>query len=114
VFTKATGLNTVKADKRVTEGIQAVQRRFVLRPDGTAPLTMMRDSVVRRDPALVDAKKPASTIEEIPGYVWDTGAGAAIKETPLKIGDHGADAMRYLVMQKDLGRRTRIDRVISW
>jgi phage terminase large subunit len=114
VFTEATGLNTVKADKRVTEGIQAVQRRFALRPDGTAPLTMMRDSVVRRDPALVDAKKPASTIEEIPGYVWDTGAGAAIKETPLKIGDHGADAMRYLVMQKDLGRRTRIDRVISW
>lgn len=113
-FTKETGLNTVPAMKKVQEGIQAVQRRLVPRSDGTAGITLMRDAVVRRDPSLVDAKKPASTVEEIPGYVWDTGAGQAVKETPLKIGDHGADAMRYLVAQRDLRNRTRTDRVLEW
>jgi hypothetical protein len=109
-FTNATGLNTVAAMKKVQEGIQAVQRRLVGRPG----ITLMRDAVVSRDLSLVDAKKPGCTVEEIPGYVWDTGSGAAVKETPLKIGDHGADAMRYLVAQKDLVAKVRVDRSISW
>jgi hypothetical protein len=63
---------------------------------------------VRRDPALVDAKKPTCTAEEVPGYIWDTGLGKAPKEQPLKADDHGCDAKRYMVAHKDLGGVTRV------
>jgi phage terminase large subunit len=107
MFSRTTGLSTVAAKKDVDLGIQAVQRRFALRKDGTHGLALMRDAVVDRDALLVDAKKPASTLEEVPGYIWDRGTGKVVKETPLKRDDHGCDAMRYLVVQKDLrGRPT--------
>jgi hypothetical protein len=54
------------------------------------------------------------TEEEIPGYVWDPGTAAARaaekppKEAPLKENDHGCDAMRYVVAERDLGGRPRI------
>lgn len=37
-------------------------------------------------------------IEEIGGYVWDEKAAQAGEEKPLKIADHGPDALRYGVM----------------
>jgi hypothetical protein len=103
------GLSTVAAHKSVSDGIQAVQAR--LRPDGTGQprLMLMRDA--RRhspDPELVDAKRPTCTAEEWAGYVWDTGAGKAPKEQPLKVDDHGMDATRYLVAEVDLGARPRV------
>jgi phage terminase large subunit len=100
------GLSTVAATKAVTEGIQAVQKR--LRPAGELGkprIMIMRDSTVKRDAELADAKKPTSTAEEVVGYVWDRGTGKAIKENPVKLDDHGCDAMRYLVAQIDtIGR----------
>jgi hypothetical protein len=101
------GMSTVAATKTVSDGIQAVQAR--LRPvgDGRPRLFLMRDAVVERDSELVEARKPASTAEEITGYVWDTGAGKALKEVPLKVDDHGMDAKRYLVAERDLGARPR-------
>lgn len=68
-------------------------------------LMLMRDAVRRRDQSLVDARKPASTLEEIPGYIWDDHK---TKEQPRKEDDHGCDAMRYLVAERDLGARPKL------
>jgi len=113
-FEKETGLHTKAAMKKVTEGIQAVQRRLVEAADGLPRLFIQRDAVVSRDTALVDAKRPASSEEEMPGYVWDSASGDRIKETPLKENDHGMDAMRYAVAYMDLAPKVRMDRSISW
>jgi PBSX family phage terminase large subunit len=99
--------STIAAHKAVLEGIQAVQARLVQRR-----LFIMRGALVRRDPDLVDAKRPTSTVEEIPGYVWATKRGGIDgqieKDEPLKENDHGCDAMRYVVSQLDLRGRPRI------
>jgi len=98
------GIPTRPANKNVNDGIQATAARF--RPDsrGRPRFMFMREAVVYRDVLLEDAKKPMSTIEEIPGYVWhDKG-----KDEPLKENDHGCDAMRYFVMERDVQPRPRI------
>jgi len=102
------GMSTVAAHKSVSDGIQGVQTRLRPAGDGRPRLLLMRDAVVERDPALVDASKPTCTAEEFPGYVWDTGAGKAPKEQPFKADDHGMDAMRYLVAEVDLSARPRV------
>jgi PBSX family phage terminase large subunit len=107
-------MSTVAADKQVKPGLEAVQTRTRLAGDGKPRIFVLADSLVERDEALADAKKPTCTEEEIPGYVWDPGTVAARaaekppKEQPLKENDHGADAMRYVVAERDLGGRPRI------
>lgn len=99
------GWPTRPASKNVSDGIQATSARFRLDGRGRARLVMMRDSVLGgRDPLLVDAKKPASTPEEIPGYVWDDRG----KDQPRKLDDDGDDCMRYGVMEVDVQPRPRI------
>ncbi len=93
---RALGLNTTPAQKAVTEGIQLVQTRLKVLPDGKPRLFIVRDALARRDPNLSDAKRPTCTVEELPGYVWDPK-----KEAPIKEDDHGCDAMRYIVMHRD-------------
>jgi len=111
-FRRHVGIATQPADKRVSLGLQAVMKRLRMPEDGRARLVFLRDSVVDRDDALVDAKLPASTEEEVPGYVWKTSpadvkAGRAPKEEPLKENDHGCDTTRYLIADRDLrGRNT--------
>lgn len=97
------GLTTVAANKKVLEGIEAFASRLKPGPDGRPRLFYLRDSLVERDPFLVEAVKPTCTVEEIPGYVWDRGAGKAPKEAPLKENDHGCDCGRYLAADLDLG-----------
>lgn len=102
-------LATTAATKNVTDGLQATQARFKVQPDGKPRIYLMRGALVRRDPKLDEAKKPCSTLEEIPGYVWETAQdGKPTKEHPVKLDDHGCDAMRYVVAEKDLGRRPRV------
>lgn len=107
VFRRVTNLPTRPAKKGVTDGIQAVQKRLKPAGDGRPRLFIVKGAVVRRDPELVEAKRPTCTEEEIPGYVWQTpGAGAAVqapKELPLKENDHGCDAMRYLCAERERG-----------
>lgn len=98
------GLSTKGARKTVSDGIQAVQSRLKSQAELKPRILIMRDAVHRRDPALVEAKRPACTAEEIPGYVWSDGA----KEAPVKQDDHGCDAMRYLVAERDLGVRSNV------
>lgn len=92
------------ASKNVNDGIQATAARFRLDGRGRPKMIFFRNAVVRRDQLLVDAKRPASTLEEIPGYVWhDKG-----KDEPLKENDDGVDAMRYMIMERDVQPRPRI------
>lgn len=100
----AKGIHTRAARKDVTDGIQEVQRRLQKQPDGKPRLYLMRNTLVRRDPTLVERKMPTCTEEEIDGYVWAKGnAGQATKEMPVKENDHGLDAMRYIIYTKRKG-----------
>lgn len=102
---KELGISTVAAQKTVTDGIQAVQRRLRPAGDGRPRLYLFRNAVGVRDQELVDAHKPACTAEELPGYIW---SDKIAKEQPVKENDHGADAMRYMVAERDLGVRVGI------
>lgn len=98
------GRGTTAANKNVSEGLQAVASRLRAAGDGRPRLFVMRDAVARRDQALIDSRKPTCTAEEIPGYIWEGNT----KERPLKEDDHGADAMRYIVCEIDLGKTVRM------
>ncbi|GHH57758.1 phage terminase large subunit [Lentzea cavernae] len=101
-------MGTTAAKKSVSDGIQAVQSRLKLvgEKPGKPRLMILRDSVLYRDKALEDAKKPCCTAEEIPGYIWDPSKKKG--EEPLKMNDHGCDAKRYLVVELEVGVRTRV------
>jgi hypothetical protein len=98
---KHLGRATTPAYKAVLEGIEAVQSRMKIPADKRPRLTIMRDAVVERDQAQVEAKLPACTAEEIPGHVWAN----TTKEQPVKEHDDGCDTMRYMVAHRDLNRR---------
>lgn len=108
------GLSTKAAKKTVSDGIQATQVRYKVAGDGRPRLYIVRGALVERDPALEEARKPTCTEEEIPGYVWDRGTEAQQaadkppKEAPVKVNDHGCDAKRYMVAERDLGGRPNI------
>ena len=102
------GRSTVPAKKAVIDGIQAVQGRLRTAGDGKSRLFVMRDAVVEKDPQLVEAKAPTCTLDEVVGYVWDTGNGKNPKENPVKEQDDGMDALRYVVMRLDRGGRPGI------
>ncbi len=108
-LTKHLRMGTVRAKKDVVTGIELTQVRLRVQDDGRPRLMIMRDCLVERDPLLDSRKLPASTLEELPGYIWAPGPdGKPAKEEPLKLNDHGADAMRYMVAAKDLGQRPQV------
>jgi phage terminase large subunit len=107
-FRKITGISTKPANKVVGLGIQAVARRLRPAQDGRPRLFVMKNALVERDQSLADRKVPTCTQEELPGYIWDTGAGQALKESPRKEHDHGCDAARYLVAERDLSGTNRV------
>lgn len=110
VLERELGLSTMPAYKVVQEGIQAVQVALRERPDGKRGFYIFRDARIHpADIELLDAKKPTCTAEEIPGYIWDEGAGKTPKETPVKEDDHGCDAKRYFIVEQGRGRpRVRV------
>jgi len=115
VLEKHLGMSTKAAKKTVEDGIQAVKSRLVpSEADGKPRLFLCRDALVTRDKELADRKKPTCTLEEIVGYVWDRGtttaqaAGKPPKEVPVKEDDHGMDAMRYMIAERDLRSRPRV------
>lgn len=108
-FHRKFGRGTAAAQKKVKPGIQSMQSRFKVQPDGKARIYFVRDALWRRDPELADAKKPTCTIEELPGYVWKPGTKAdPVKEEPVKEDDHGCDASRYLCAHRDNTVKPRI------
>lgn len=102
-LSNALGIGTIPADKRVIEGIQAVDRRLRRDWGGKPGLVVLADSVVSRDQDLVDAKKPIGLTEEVPGYVWAIKPGGDLKEEPSKVDDHSCDAARYTAMHLEAG-----------
>ncbi|WP_328427896.1 phage terminase large subunit [Streptomyces sp. NBC_00443] len=107
ILERELGLSTTPARKNVKTGLQAVKTRLKPAGDGMPRLLLMRDTLVERDQALADAKKPLCTADEITGYVWakPTAKNAESKpepEEPLKVDDHGMDTMRYVVAELDL------------
>lgn len=97
------GRATTAAIKEVREGIQAVATRLQRAGDGLPRLMFLRDSLVYRDPRLSESKKPCCTDEEWDGYVWDKEKSRNQGEEPVKLNDHGLDAVRYGVKYADRG-----------
>lgn len=103
------GRSTVPAKKTVSDGIQAVQSRIQTAGDGKPRIFIFRGCTIDVDQELADAKRPVSTQEEIPSYIWAPDKnGALSKDQPLKDCDDGCDALRYVVAQVDLIGRPRI------
>jgi phage terminase large subunit len=108
-FERHMGIGTRAANKNVSEGIQAVQARLRVQPDGLPRLFICRDALVSMDESLRDRGRPARTADEIEGYVWEPAADGKIdKDRPLKIDDHGCDALRYVTVDQDLAPRMRV------
>lgn len=104
------GMGTVPAEKAVTSGIEAVASRLKLAGDGRPRLQFFKNALVEKDATLTDRKLPASTVEEIPGYIWAPEPPSADRkrEQPVKRNDHGADAARYFVCEIDLHGPTNV------
>jgi Phage terminase large subunit len=103
------GLGTSAAQKTVSDGIQAVQARLKVQPDGLPRLIVCRDSLVSRDQDLADVGHPLGFVQEIEGYVWEPDTkGVVSKDKPLKINDDSMDAARYVVAHQDLAPRGRV------
>jgi phage terminase large subunit len=90
---KELGWRIEPARKSVDRGIEAVKARLMKAGDGRPRLFFIRGNLDQRDLELDDAKRPTCTEEEMDCYVLD-----AEKDEPVKENDHGADAMRYMVM----------------
>lgn len=96
------GISTLPACKTISTGIEAVHARLRPAGDGKPRLFVFEDALVEADPSLLDAKKPICTAQEIESYTWPKGSdGKAVKEAPVKLNDHGMDAMRYAVAYAD-------------
>lgn len=101
------GYSTTPARKTVSDGIQAVQSRLRVQKDGKPRLFLLRDTVLKRDPVLVEASRPACTEDEFASYVWAIKPGGELKEEPVKEMDDGLDGLRYMVAERDMGRQPR-------
>jgi PBSX family phage terminase large subunit len=120
VLERELGMSTKAAKKTVEDGIQAVKKRMrISEADGRPRIYLCENALIERDTALADVKKPTCTLEEVVGYIWDRGTaiaqsnGKPPKEAPVKEDDHGMDAMRYMIAERDLRARPRI-RTISY
>ena len=100
-------ISTEAATKDISPGIQKVAARLKSAGDGKPRLFILRGCTVETDWRMEETKRPTSTEEEFPGYVWPKSAdGKTVKETPVKDNDHGMDAMRYAVMYADSPKGT--------
>ena len=95
------GLMTQPAHKAVTAGIQAVANRLRAADDGRQRLFLLRDSLVQADARLIESRLPYATEQEFDSYVWSDATTCHGGETPVKLNDHGIDAMRYAVAYVD-------------
>jgi phage terminase large subunit len=97
------GIHTEAASKDVKQGVEQVQLRLKIQPDGRPRLFYFRNALVETDPEMVDKRKPTCTVEEIPHYAYPSKArkGKNVDENPIKIDDHGVDTDRYMCMYLD-------------
>lgn len=108
------GMYTTPAFKSVRPGIQAVQARLRLAGDGKPRLFVLRDSLVSKDEALVDAHRPTCLEEEIDSYVWaQSVTGRRAKDEPVKKDDDCSDATRYGVCWWDGTSRDPAEEIVA-
>ena len=118
-FERHSGLRTTAALKDVSPGIQACQKRLVVRGDGMPRVLVCRDSLVERDAWLREASLPMGFGGEVTGYVWKAKpqvAAASVQDKPtpdepLKVNDHSMDTWRYVAAQLDLRTAPRARRM---
>lgn len=99
-------IHTTAAIKDITRGIQAVEERLKIQPDGRARLYVFENALVEADSTLYKDTPgdsgPVSTEQEFTNYIWPKGAdGKSNKEVPLDLYNHGMDMLRYMVMGLD-------------
>lgn len=89
---------TMPANKEVSPGLQTVYQ--LLSPDpvtGRPRMQFIRDTLLEADPYLIAEELPLCTEQELQAYAYPRGQdGRPLKEAPLKVNDHGADAMRMV------------------
>ncbi len=96
------GISSIYAIKDVSRGIQAVEQRLQRGHDDKPRLFLLKGALVERDAALVTERRPTCTEQEVPGYIWQTTPdGRPDKEEPVKLNDHGLDALRYATLYVD-------------
>lgn len=96
------GIPNIAAEKDISTGIQQVQQRLRLASDGRPRLFLLKGASVVTDSDLLRAGKPTNTESEFLSYAWpEDGSGRPIKEVPMKLHDHGLDALRYAVKYAD-------------
>lgn len=96
------GIYSIAADKPVSVGIEKVEDRLAKAGDGKPRLFFFRDALVEHDAELDATHRPACTVDEFASYVYPQAPdGKPVKEAPVKMDDHGMDAMRYAVMYAD-------------
>lgn len=94
----------------------AADFRVQLRQDGLATGPAAKDVLygIRTLTGLVSAGKLLfadrcpELLKELPGYVWDTKATEEGKDQPIKLNDHGIDALRYAVVSTERKWRRRV------
>lgn len=99
------GIQTVKADKQIDVGIQAVQERLKIQGDGRPRIFFVKNALVEVDETLRDNYQPIQTTDEFSNYVWRDMSrqreATARDEVPIRTADHGMDSMRYEVKHVD-------------
>lgn len=100
---------TTPADKTIKEreGIEAVASRLRPAADGYRRLYVFKGALVNDpDPELLAVGKPTHTAAEFDGFVWKKSLLAGAKEEPVKLNNHGMDAIRYGTTWADARQRT--------
>ncbi len=108
-FERHVGMSTRAAKKAKASGIQLVEARWKVQPDGRARMYYFRDCLAHpRDQILDDRKVPTCSSEEVVGYAWAKTAAGFDKETPEDENNHGMDSTRYFAAEVDGGARVGI------
>jgi PBSX family phage terminase large subunit len=108
-FERHAGLSTVAAHKEIKPGIDAVTARLRVDETGRPAIFILRDALVERDESLKELGLPTCTAEEIASYVWaKTPDGKVLKEVPEDKDNHGMDAKRYIVAERDIKGQPRM------
>ena len=96
------GIETTLADKRIKIGIERVEERLRVLPDGKPRLFFFSDCLVEIDDHLKEKKRPLHTVEEFSSYIYpEDKDGRPNKEVPIDDNNHGMDELRYMVMYLD-------------
>lgn len=90
------GVDSTPAEKDIASGIDMVRACLKVAGNGKPRLFVLRDCTVERDPALAEAYRPTSTIEEFDCYRWKKRADKSEKDEPVDRDNHGMDVLRYV------------------